>query len=479
MKKLFLFLVFFLGSLLPIQAQSQYYHKVGDTIRGRDTIYFYQWWSEDWLSNPNHKLYYDLHLRDNDMWFAEYDCINATGRYVRYNYTEQPLKIVGLAGCVRVSVSHGTWGTMDMEVEPFHEEQLLLYDAQTDAFPLLAEVPFTRVEPVRYMELPLRGVPQNYSSFACCVDASNHNWNLVVPVHEYYFDKPVTVHDSFYVGMTTNDAFRYFPPEYQSDSNHTAAYAWNICMFPYVSSLCTSDSCPAIPPQLYKVKEYRWDDSGNVVDTSWRWMEIPSFTLIFPIIEIDTSLSDGPQYVCPPVENLHIANVEERNVVLLWNNNDEHLRWEISYGPQGTAPEDGTQLMASIPAIMVQGLDSCVHYSVYIRAVCMHDSLHYSEWSEPMDICICDTDAVAGVVAPLVEQLTYLMPNPAAEQVQVLSSYGITRVEAYSLQGTKMADSRVRGLGTSLDVRNWPAGLYIVVVHTPAGNVTKKLVVDR
>ena len=34
-----------------LQAQRQYYYRVGDTIRGRDSIYFYQWWSEDWLSD--------------------------------------------------------------------------------------------------------------------------------------------------------------------------------------------------------------------------------------------------------------------------------------------------------------------------------------------------------------------------------------------------------------------------------------------
>ena len=70
-------------------------------------------------------------------------------------------------------------------------------------------------------------------------------------------------------------------------------------------------------------------------------------------------------------------------------------------------------------------------------------------------------------------------PNPASDQVQVLSFYGMTRVEAYSLQGTKMADLRVRGLGATLDVSRWPRGMYIIVIHTPAGNVTKKLAVGR
>ena len=71
------------------------------------------------------------------------------------------------------------------------------------------------------------------------------------------------------------------------------------------------------------------------------------------------------------------------------------------------------------------------------------------------------------------------MPNPATWQVQVLSSYGMTRVEAYNLQGKRMADVNVKGLGTILDVSDWPAGMYVVVIHTPAGNASKKLIVTR
>ena len=253
---------------------------------------------------------------------------------------------------------------------------------------------------------------------------------------------------------------------------------------------CSNSSCnyPAIHLYKYRYIKYLVDTISlqyppcdtDYVASRWQWGVSPHFMLDFPIVEIDSSFYDGPpQYECPGVENFRVGNEGDGSVVLLWHNHNDHLRWEVRYGPQGIAPEDGTQLIASIPAIMVQGLDSCTHYTAYIRAVCMHDSLHYSEWSEPLDICLCDTGGTAAIEVPLLERLTYLMPNPAAEQVEVLSSYGMTRVEAYSLQGTKMADLRVRGLGATLDVSDWPEGMYIVVVHTPAGNVTKKLVVGR
>lgn len=201
--------------------------------------------------------------------------------------------------------------------------------------------------------------------------------------------------------------------------------------------------------------------------------------LDFPIVEIDSSVYHRPQYECPAVEDLHIGHQDAGSVVLLWSSLAEQLRWEVSYGPQGTPPDSGTVLMAAIPAIMIPGLDSSTHYSAYIRAACMHDSLVYSDWSEPLDICICDTGGTTAIETPLLEQLTYLMPNPANHEVQMLSSYGMTRVEAYTPQGKRMTDMKVKGLGTTLDVSNWPAGMYIVVIHTPAGNATKKLIVTR
>ena len=48
--------IVFVVASFAAQAQHQYYYRVGDTIRGRDTIYHYQWWSEQWLSDPSHRL---------------------------------------------------------------------------------------------------------------------------------------------------------------------------------------------------------------------------------------------------------------------------------------------------------------------------------------------------------------------------------------------------------------------------------------
>ncbi len=478
-----------------MSAQSQYYFKVGDTIHGRDTIYHYQWWSEDWLnSDTTHHLtltwfMYDTAIKVNG--YPVYTSSEYTKEIiVRYCYTEQPLKIVGIATASYFGHSSDffTHPTPIPDNYPMKTEYLEIFDADTgrDPFPRVVQLEYDYYQPPRYMTLDVRcGLyPPEWCKTRPCELVNT------VEIREFYLDKPVTVYDSFYVGHTTNNNryLRVCWPELEGvdltngvitfQDRYIGWESRNRRMHPD----CIDTTCENAPLNRYKYRLFYTTDANtcDTVDPSWHWCESHYFMLDFPIVEIDSSFYDGPpQYVCPSVENFRVGNEGEGSVVLLWHNHNDHLRWEVSYGPQGIAPEDGTQLIAAIPAIQIANLDSCTHYTAYIRAVCMHDSLHYSEWSEPLDICLCDTGGAAAIEVPLLERLTYLMPNPAADQVQVLSSYGMTRVEAYSLQGTKMADLRVRGLGATLDVADWPQGMYIVVVHTPAGNVTKKLVVGR
>ncbi len=78
-------------------------------------------------------------------------------------------------------------------------------------------------------------------------------------------------------------------------------------------------------------------------------------------------------------------------------------------------------------------------------------------------------------------RLTGVMPNPAAETAKVVSSFGLSRVEAYNLAGEKVDDLRLPSpsLSATLDLHRWPVGAYILRIHTPQGVATKKLTVVR
>ena len=81
----------------------------------------------------------------------------------------------------------------------------------------------------------------------------------------------------------------------------------------------------------------------------------------------------------------------------------------------------------------------------------------------------------------LLGRLTGVMPNPAAETAKVVSSFGISRIEAYNMAGERVHEVRVPdgSLSATLDLRRLPAGAYILRIHTPQGVATKKLTVRR
>ena len=82
-------------------------------------------------------------------------------------------------------------------------------------------------------------------------------------------------------------------------------------------------------------------------------------------------------------------------------------------------------------------------------------------------------------IATLLERYTALQPNPAAERVLVTSSFGLQGVELYNAAGVKVYEQQATGYSAILDVSGLPAGPYLVRIATPAGTVTKKLVVRR
>ncbi len=80
----------------------------------------------------------------------------------------------------------------------------------------------------------------------------------------------------------------------------------------------------------------------------------------------------------------------------------------------------------------------------------------------------------------LQDRLVGVMPNPATETAKVVSSFGVTMVEAFNMAGEKVHTLRLPDtpLTATLDVRRWPSGTYLLRIHTPQGTAVKKLVVN-
>ena len=93
---------------------------------------------------------------------------------------------------------------------------------------------------------------------------------------------------------------------------------------------------------------------------------------------------------------------------------------------------------------------------------------------------IITTDTILSIQnGSLLDRLTGVMPNPAVGTAKVVSSFGMSMVEAYDMSGTLVHRQKADGLAITLDVRHWPTGTYLLRIHTPQGTAVKKLVVRR
>ena len=88
-------------------------------------------------------------------------------------------------------------------------------------------------------------------------------------------------------------------------------------------------------------------------------------------------------------------------------------------------------------------------------------------------------DTTLGISMRMLERYINLVPNPATERVQVLSSFGLGRIELYNAAGVRVHEQKATGHSATLDVSALPEGPYLVRIATPAGTVTKKLIVQR
>lgn len=78
----------------------------------------------------------------------------------------------------------------------------------------------------------------------------------------------------------------------------------------------------------------------------------------------------------------------------------------------------------------------------------------------------------------MINRTVLVSPNPATEQVKVVSGVGLLQVEVYDVSGRRMLSEKASGMTFRFDVKGWRKGCYSVVVQTPAGKVTKKILVE-
>ena len=176
---------------------------------------------------------------------------------------------------------------------------------------------------------------------------------------------------------------------------------------------------------------------------------------------------------CPQVQGLQYIKAGSNKAIFKWQMGENHRDWQLSYGPAGTAPEDGTivdcdQRMSSS---IVFNPDS--HYVAYVRARCRFARYEYGPWSNPLTFSL--NGGIDGIDEVSSGTIT-LTPNPAADRVTVAAE-GMESVELIGVDGSVLLRKECRG-ECVLDLAGLASGIYMVRVSTPTGTATKRLVVQ-
>lgn len=291
-------------------------------------------------------------------------------------------------------------------------------------------------------------------------------YSLRYDVFEAFFDTPVSVSDSFYLGA------------YFENTATDRALALAIPNIMEIHPL----------PTYYDFPEYNWMARGGfryesavvngiltvvrtpVADSVWFTIDDDGcevnhgFMLIFPILEV----------VCDVPQGVSASPMGAGHVLLRWDTGQWDTAWEVSYGPSGTLPGQGTVLATSEPSLMLSGISPDTTYVAYVRSLCTVRDTQWSDWSDSINFGRRQSiGAVAGNVT------VDLLPNPAAERLLLTADAELSAIDVYTSAGTHHTRLPATGRAAPIDVSAWPAGTYLLLVHTDRGTLLRRLTVAR
>ena len=195
----------------------------------------------------------------------------------------------------------------------------------------------------------------------------------------------------------------------------------------------------------------------------------------------DSVLLYVPGPSCTMPTGLHVVAVDSAMVSLAWDAGTA-TNWQVERGMCDLGMSNAQTVTTQAPALTVADLPyGNAWYWARVRVVC--DSDFWSDWTDTVRFYVPNQHTGSGPddttqAINLVEQYTYLMPNPARDEVTVASSFRVKAVELYAADGKLLQQVEVNAVGTTLSLEGLPAGIYFVRVHTSAGVTTKRLVVE-
>ena len=87
-------------------------------------------------------------------------------------------------------------------------------------------------------------------------------------------------------------------------------------------------------------------------------------------------------------------------------------------------------------------------------------------------------DSLSLVDAIDINNTCNVLPNPARDNIKVISQFKVKDIEIYDIRGLKLKTISINSYEKYVDISDLIAGTYIVKLYTPRGIATKKLLVE-
>lgn len=502
--------LFFIFGMIWIAAYAQQ-----DTLHWNENEPRYYYWDSLWWNwhvikyyemHPEiqHETYHDLQSDYPDSTIFETFVLTLTRPWGRMEYarpliTDTALKIIGAAAPVDIRVLHGD---ADTALANRVTEYFRLYKYDRGQMVKLAEAPWDYVPPSQLRYAMATGhdydIEGDYTVYPphMYYELNEH----ILPVYEAYFSSPVIVTDTFFVSGTQYNNYRYADTIIRDMhvfdtviSRQEIVYTQAHPPTAYVTTglLGLRGSYDEYyrnlfqTPSFYMMQSHSLDkdpDDPLSEGGSWERVDISryhyAFLNMFPII--DTGFSCSSLVVtdtCATPSNLHITLNYNNTATIGWDYDGFSGHWEVLSYKEIDSAATATITTHTIPFVSIEDEDTTNWHVVRVRMMC--DSAEYSQWSDTIRF------RIKGGVGPdnptnvesVVEALTYVMPNPASEQVNVYSSFGIVKIGLYSVSGKKYIEKDVKAMSMTMNVSSIPSGYYILRIQTNKGIVNKRLVI--
>jgi hypothetical protein len=365
--------------------------------------------------------------------------------------------------------------------------------ADTSRFIKIRHTESTFIDPKISFTYYVNGGCHSPFDTACC---GGTPYTHVTNVAEYYFETPITVNDSFYVGCSNISydinhfntiAGHYYPQqrylmaEYLRpfDCNHDTA-AWYNNPMGYYDLLHFDDKDSICRIHWPAIMENHWSEYANCPSSLSYWypdgtyyISTSSIPLIFPIVMVDTTVP--PRSYCPKVENLQLSSDSVGCVSLSWDAFINHRNgYNIFYGPRNLPESHWNTLYTEDNFVRVCDLDSNLFYQFRVAPIC--DSLQNSAQWNTASVIRPTGDGSTKITDPsALARHTTVSPNPTSGSVHLHSDYVVTSIDLYDAQGRHLDNYPYPGFDSDINLSPLPDGLYLLVINTSNGITTKQV----